>query len=67
MAELTGWEGILEPGERILWQGVPDWRLLAIQVFHVRAIAIYFAVLLGWRFERSSRRPAVLPAASPPR
>jgi hypothetical protein len=24
MAELTGWEGILEPGERILWQGRPD-------------------------------------------
>lgn len=39
----------LPRGERILWQGVPDWRLLAIQVFHVRAVAIYFAVLLGWR------------------
>jgi hypothetical protein len=39
----------LPRGERILWQGVPDWRLLAVQVFHVRAIAIYFAVLLGWR------------------
>lgn len=39
----------LPRGERILWQGVPDWRMLANQVFHVRAIAIYFAVLLGWR------------------
>ena len=39
----------LPRGERILWQGVPDWRLLAVQVFHVRLIAIYFVVLLGWR------------------
>lgn len=40
---------MLPRGERIVWQGVPDWRLLAVQAFHVRAIAIYFAVLLGWR------------------
>jgi len=39
----------LPRGERVLWQGAPDWRLLAIRVFHVRAIAIYFGVLLGWR------------------
>lgn len=39
----------LPRGERMLWQGAPDWRLLAVRVFHVRSVAIYFALLLGWR------------------
>lgn len=39
----------LPGGERMLWQGSPDWRTLAIEVFHVRAVALYFAVLLAWR------------------
>jgi hypothetical protein len=37
----------LPPGERILWQGAPDWRVLAIKAFHARKLAIYFAVLLA--------------------
>lgn len=32
----------LPPGERILWQGQPDWRLLERTAFHVRGLAIYF-------------------------
>lgn len=36
----------LPPGERILWQGAPDWRVLAKRAFHVRVIAAYFAVLV---------------------
>jgi hypothetical protein len=39
----------LPDGERLVWQGAPDWRTLAVHAFHVRAIAIYFAVLLGAR------------------
>jgi hypothetical protein len=39
----------LPPGERILWQGAPQWRQLAIDVFHVRAVAIYFVGLMAWR------------------
>ncbi len=39
----------LPPGERILWQGSPDVRSLARRAFHVRKLAVYFAVLLGWR------------------
>jgi hypothetical protein len=31
--------------ERILWQGIPDWRSVAVRVFHIRAVAAYFAVL----------------------
>lgn len=36
----------LPPGERILWQGRPQWRALARQAFKIRWIAAYFAVLL---------------------
>lgn len=38
----------LPPGERILWRGTPDWKALALHVFHVRAVAIYFALLALW-------------------
>ncbi|QHE76946.1 photosynthetic complex putative assembly protein PuhB [Hydrogenophaga sp. PBL-H3] len=42
--------GLPEPlpqGERLLWQGSPDWRTLAIHAFHMRKLAIYFAGMLG--------------------
>lgn len=39
----------LPPGERILWQGSPDFRRLAVNVFHVRKLVIYFLVLLALR------------------
>jgi hypothetical protein len=39
----------LPPGERLLWRGSPNWRSLALHVFHVRAIAIYFGALMIWR------------------
>jgi hypothetical protein len=44
--------GINEPlpaGERVLWQGAPDWRVLARTALHVRKFALYFALLLGWQ------------------
>ncbi|MEL7372229.1 MAG: photosynthetic complex putative assembly protein PuhB [Myxococcota bacterium] len=44
--EVPGLPGKLPPGESILWQGAPDWRALARRTFHVRAIAIYFALLV---------------------
>ena len=40
-----GLPGLLPPGERILWQGSPDWRSLARTAFHTRLIAAYFAAL----------------------
>ena len=52
---IPGLPGIPPPGERILWQGSPDWRALARTAFHTRLIAGYFALLLGW---------AILAAAS---
>ena len=38
----------LPEGERLLWQGVPDWRVLALRVFHIRGLAIYFGVIVAW-------------------
>jgi hypothetical protein len=41
--------GLPEPlpaGERLLWQGSPDWRRLALSPFHVRKLAIYFGVIV---------------------
>ena len=35
----------LPTGERMLWQGAPRWRSLAVQAFHVRKVAVYFALL----------------------
>jgi len=39
----------LPAGERILWQGRPLWHGLALRAFHVRKVAIYFALLAIWR------------------
>ena len=44
--------GLPEPlpaGEHVLWQGAPDWRVLARECFHVRKLSVYFAVLIAWR------------------
>jgi hypothetical protein len=39
----------LPKGERMLWQGSPDWRGVARRAFHWRGVAIYFLALLAWR------------------
>jgi len=39
----------LPQGEELRWQGSPNWRSLARHAFHVRKVAIYFAVILVWR------------------
>ncbi len=35
----------LPEGERLLWQGRPDWKRLAINAFHIRKVAVYFMAL----------------------
>lgn len=37
----------LPAGETMLWQGQPEWRSLALHAFHVRKIAVYFALLIA--------------------
>ncbi len=34
--------------ERILWQGSPNWRSLAVHLCHVRFITLYFVMLMAW-------------------
>lgn len=46
---VRGLPGALPDGERILWQGGPDWRALALRAFHVRSVAVYFVALFAWR------------------
>jgi hypothetical protein len=44
----------LPAGEHILWQGSPDWQGMAKGAFHIRGVAIYFALLLGWALTSGS-------------
>lgn len=39
----------LPPDERLIWQGSPHWWSLAKEAFHIRGLALYFAVMLGIR------------------
>jgi hypothetical protein len=44
--------GLPEPlpkGEAILWQGTPDFADLAVRVFHMKKVTVYFLVLAGIR------------------
>jgi hypothetical protein len=42
---VRGLPGLLPPGEEMLWQGAPDWRVLFRSAFHGRLVALYFGVL----------------------
>jgi Bacterial PH domain len=46
---VPGLPGPLPAGERIVWQGRPEWRALARRAFKVRWVAAYFAALLAAR------------------
>lgn len=37
-------------GERILWQGRPDWWALSVEALNLKWVAGYFALLAVWRF-----------------
>lgn len=39
----------LPEGERVLWQGKPTFKGLAFRTFHMRAVAIYFVLLIVWK------------------
>lgn len=45
---IRGLPGHLPAGEHIIWQGAPDWKRLALTVFHVRIVGGYFALLAAW-------------------
>ena len=39
----------LPAGERVIWQGKPSFKGLALRSFHIREVAAYFGILLVWR------------------
>jgi len=45
--ESPGLPAPLPKSETVLWQGSPDWRSLAMHVFHLRKIAVYFVLMLA--------------------
>ena len=45
---VRGLPGTPPSGEVVLWQGAPDWRVLARHGLHVRGLLLYFAALLVW-------------------
>lgn len=46
---IRGLPSELPQGENILWQGEPDWTLMARRVFRVDWVAAYFVLLMAWR------------------
>lgn len=60
---IRGLPGDLPKGERLLWQGSPDWWALAQRAFHVRTVSVYFAVLIAWRAVAAGMDGASMPGA----
>ena len=64
---IPGLPAMLPPGEQILWQGSPDWRVLARTAFHTRLITGYFAALaaiaLGFALSGSGYTGVVMTVA----
>lgn len=56
----------LPQGERLLWQGRPEWAALARQAFHVVKVGVYFLLLIVWQVASALRdgAPAAEIAAS---
>ncbi len=46
---IPGLPSVPPEGERILWQGAPDWRRLAWDAFYLKPIAAWFGVVAIWR------------------
>jgi hypothetical protein len=61
---VRGLPGYLPAGETLLWQGAPDLRSTALRVFHIRKIAIYFALLAAWRLGQALAEGETLPRAA---
>ncbi len=63
---IPGLPALLPKGESLLWQGKPGWRGLALRVFHIRGIAIWFALLSIWRVVTTVYDGMPAAAAVPP-
>ena len=45
---IPGLPAPLPPGETILWQGSPNWEVLARRALRVRMVGMYFVILIAW-------------------
>jgi hypothetical protein len=45
---IPGLPAKLPAGETILWQGSPDWRVMARRGMRVRVVSVYFIALMAW-------------------
>jgi hypothetical protein len=48
LPKTPGLPGQLPEGEKLLWQGRPSWKLLAVRAFHVWWVAGYFGAIVTW-------------------
>lgn len=44
---IRGLPEALPEGERVIWQGAPQWGSLAVHAFHVRKVLVYLLLLIG--------------------
>jgi Bacterial PH domain len=57
---IRGLPGDLPPGEVLLWQGSPDWWILARRVFHIPLIAAYLILFNAWHIVSAAYDGAAL-------
>jgi hypothetical protein len=60
---VKGLPGDLPQGETLLWQGAPDWLMMARNVFKVTWVLGYFIALMVWRFVDSFSKSQDIGAA----
>jgi hypothetical protein len=60
---VRGLPGLLPEGERILWQGSPDWKVMATSALHNRVTAIYFGAIAIWAALKGDASTAIGVAA----
>lgn len=46
---VRGLPGLLPPDETLIWQGAPDWKVLARRTYLGDWVAAYFAAIMVWR------------------
>jgi hypothetical protein len=56
---VRGLPGLLPEGERILWQGSPDWKAMAASALHMRVTAVYFGAIVIWAALKGDANTAI--------
>lgn len=56
---VRGLPGLLPEGERILWQGSPDWKAMAAAALHIRLTGAYFGAIIIWAALKGDANTAI--------